>query len=222
MDSTEITKILYDHYKETFLLNKEAQIRRNKNFVILCLLESLSFMMLIDPNEVVPSVLNSINATLNTSIIVSAYIVETFLWIMIAYVMMRYVQDVLYIERQYVYIDQLEKTIRGKVNNTIFSREGNSYKEDYPMVLNCIDVFYKMLSPILFVTINSVRIYKEWRVAELISLTLIVDTVLYISIITIVWMYFFETHPSISKWMRKHIPLASTIADCAKEILKKV
>ena len=46
MDALEV---LYDHYKETFSLSKEAQGRRNKSFVILCVLEALSFFLLIRP-----------------------------------------------------------------------------------------------------------------------------------------------------------------------------
>lgn len=39
--------VLYDHYKETFSLSKESQGRRNKSFVILCVLEAISFLLLI-------------------------------------------------------------------------------------------------------------------------------------------------------------------------------
>lgn len=88
-------------------------------------------------------------------------IIQTLLWLLIAYVMIRYIQDVLYIERQYIYLDSLEKEISNLSSIDIFMREGTNYQKDYPMVLNFIDLFYKMLMPIFFVLINTVRIYKE-------------------------------------------------------------
>lgn len=38
--------VLYDHYKETFKLSKDAQAQRNRCFVILCFLEAISFLMI--------------------------------------------------------------------------------------------------------------------------------------------------------------------------------
>ena len=48
MDALEM---LYDHYKETFSLSKEAQARRNKSFIVLCILEAFSFLLLIRPEK---------------------------------------------------------------------------------------------------------------------------------------------------------------------------
>ena len=48
MDALEM---LYDHYKETFCLSKEAQARRNKSFIVLCILEAFSFLLLIRPEK---------------------------------------------------------------------------------------------------------------------------------------------------------------------------
>ena len=48
MDALEM---LYDHYKETFSLSKEAQAKRNKSFIVLCILEAFSFLLLIRPEK---------------------------------------------------------------------------------------------------------------------------------------------------------------------------
>ena len=144
--------LYYDHYKETYDLSKQAQKRRNKLFVWLCVLEALSFLILIKPNVVL----------------------QTFLWIVIAYTTLQYCQDSLYIERLYPYLGKLEKEISGLSKSKIFEREGAGYLNNYPMVLNFADLFYKMFCPILFVGINSVRIIREW--SGCMSLALIVDT----------------------------------------------
>ena len=108
MDTLEL---LYDHYKETFSLSKAAQERRNKNFVILCILEALSFLLLIRPETASKLILTGINKDMETPLQLSNAIIQTLLWLLIAYVMIRYIQDVLYVERQYVYLDNLESKI---------------------------------------------------------------------------------------------------------------
>ena len=45
-DRQTAINILYDHYKETYQLSRQAQKRRNKSFIILCLLEALSFLLI--------------------------------------------------------------------------------------------------------------------------------------------------------------------------------
>lgn len=46
-------ELLYEHYKDTNSLKNEAQARRNKSFIMLCILEATSFLLLIRPEKVI-------------------------------------------------------------------------------------------------------------------------------------------------------------------------
>lgn len=219
MDAFEI---LYDHYKETFSLSKEAQSRRNKSFVVLCILEAFSFLLLIRPEKAFELILEEINKELDMTLQLSNTIIQTLLWLLIVYVMIRYIQDMLYVERQYIYLDSLEKEISNLGSVNIFAREGANYQKDYPMVLNFIDLFYKMLMPIFFALINVVRIYKEWVLSDKITIAIICDTVLFLSIFIIDWFYFFEIHAKITNFCKRHIPFIDAIAKRLRKILKEV
>lgn len=214
--------VLYDHYKETVSLSKEAQGRRNKSFLVLCILEAFSFLILIRPEKAFELILDGINIELGKSLQISNTIIQTLLWLLIAYVMIRYVQDMLYVERQYIYLDKLEKEISSNMTVNIFTREGDHYLHNYPMVLNFIDLFYKMLMPIFFGVINIVRIYKEWKSVMCISIALISDTVLCAAILIITWFYFFEIHSKITDFCKKHIPFVAKIASGLRKVLKEV
>ena len=214
--------VLYDHYKEPFNLSKEAQSRRNKSFLVLCILEAFSFLVLIRPEKAFELILDGINAELDMTLQVSNTIVQTMLWLLITYVMIRYIQDMLYVERQYVYLNKLEKAISNSMTINIFSREGDNYVHNYPMVLNIIDLFYKMLMPIFFLIINVVRIYEEWLIENDITIALVCDTVLCIVISIIIWFYFFEIHSKITDFCKKHIPFVAEIACGLRKILKEV
>ena len=90
------------------------------------------------------------------------------------------------------------------------------------MVLNIIDLFYKMLMPIFFLIINVVRIYEEWLIENDITIALVCDTVLCIVISIIIWFYFFEIHSKITDFCKKHIPFVAEIACGLRKILKEV
>ena len=214
--------VLYDHYKETFSLSKEAQGRRNKSLLILCILEAFSFLILIRPEKAFELILDGINIELDRSLQISNTIIQTLLWLLIAYVMIRYIQDMLYVERQYIYLDKLEKVISNNMAINIFTREGDHYLHNYPMVLNFIDLFYKMLMPIFFGVINIVRIYKEWKSVKGITIAIIADTVLCVAILIIIWFYFFEIHSKITAFCKKHIPFVDKMACSLRKLLKEV
>lgn len=218
----DVLEMLYDHYKETFSLSKEAQARRNKSFILLCVFEAISFLLLIRPEKAFELILGGINNKLNVTLELSNTIMQTLLWLLIVYVMIRYIQDMLYIERQYTYIDNLEKKIARLSSVDIFAREGKNYQKDYPMVLNFIELFYKMLMPILFALINVVRIYKEWMSIDKVTIAIICDTILFASMFIIDWFYFFEIHSKITGFFKKHIPFLDKIAKVLRKILKEV
>ena len=218
MDALEI---IYDHYKETDELRRNAQGKRDRSFLCVCTLEAFSFFLLIRPKEALSILLDGINSQWETSINLGLGILQTLLWILVLYAMIQYIQSVLYVERSYRYQNKLEKELSQEIRNAI-SREGGSYTENYPMVSNFIDLFYKMLCPILFFVINSVHIYKEWIQTSEVNFRLICNTVLYVALFVILWFYFFEIHAKITDWCKRHIPGIKFIADALRKLLKEV
>lgn len=218
MDKIEL---YYDHYKETYKLSKKAQDRRNKFFVVLCIMEALSFMLLIKPEEMQKVFVAGINTHFETEIFLGNGVIQTLLWILVAYVTVRYCQDVLYVERQYLYLEQLEMKIAQECNASFFGREGEQYLRDYPIVLNLVDLFYKFFCPVLFTGVNIVHIIQEWKNCTW-TLALGCDTAIFGVIFIITWFYFFEIHSKIASWFKRHIPLLNTISVVIKKILKEV
>ena len=218
----EALELLYDHYKETFSLSKEAQNRRNKSFLMLCVLESISFWLLVQPEKVFQLFNEGINTALDVTLSLSNTIIQTLLWIVIAYVLIRYIQDMLYVERQYKYLGDLEKQIAKMNGVNIFKREGDNYLSNYPIVLNLIDLFYKMFMPILFVIINCIRIHLEWMSTSRVHIALICDSVIFSVIFIITWFYFFEIHSKITGFLKEKIPPVDWVAKALRNLLKNV
>lgn len=212
-------EILYDHYKETNQLRLEAQKQRNEFFIICCVLEAFSFLFVVRTVMSMSVFQNIIKESFGIETAIGNNLVQTVLWILIAYFLIRYIQNTLFIERQYGYQDQLEKKLNEASKNNLFSREGEEYLKNYPNSLNLIDVFYKCISPCLLFIINIYRIITECKVF---GWNTFIDLIICISIEVILWAFFFDIHAGISGWCRNHLPGFRWLADKIRAILKKV
>lgn len=216
----ESIEILYDHYKETFNLSKVAQERRNKNFVYLCILEAVAYLWASDPEKMTVALQNY--EVLSGVINLGHEIIQTFLWMMITYVLIRYVQDMIYIERGYDYLDKLEKKISSTIADEMFSREGANYQREYPKILNLIDLFYKMVMPVLFFLVNFMHIIIEWQYSQKNVLSIACDTLICVVIFIITWLYFFWFHSSIAEYWKKKSKIVNKVDKWLSKELKKV
>lgn len=152
-------EILYDHYKDTYELSKKEQKIRNKNYIILCLLEALSFLVLFNAEKAYSVFQYIINIKVENPVELGDSILRPLLWILVLYVSIRYCQNTIYVERQYKYIHKLEEKISFIIKD--FNREGFNYLSNRPFVLKFIHIFYTWISPILFIAINSIRLLME-------------------------------------------------------------
>lgn len=218
----DVIDIYYDHYKETYSISKEAQAHRNKCYILLCVLEALLFLLLINPDFIVHVINKGVRSQFNIALNIGTGIIQTLLWIIIAYVFVRYCQDMMYVEKQYPYLEKLEQRISEELSEDIFSREGIHYSTDYPIVSNLIDLFYKMVSPILFQVINVYYIISEWNTIETTTFKLLIDTLIFGSIFIINWFYFFQIHSKMSDWFKTHIPVIDKISRFLHKIMKEV
>ena len=183
--------LMYDHYKETCASNRKVIEVRNKTFVLLCILQSLSFLFAFNCKKAYELVLQAISAKAGESLIVGQGIVQTLLWILTLYVFIRYIQSNINVERQYGYLSEVEKDlIKCGLN---INREGDYYNSNYPKILKIIDFLYKWAFPILFLIIDIVRIVVEWKYS-LFNVALLIDTVAAITIIYLISNYLYALH----------------------------
>lgn len=131
-------------------------------------------------------------------IVLGSTILQTLLWVLVAYTLIRYVQHNTYIERQYAYIEELESSISKSLEGAKFDRESKNYLNEYPIVLDVIDIFYKWFAPILFITINISRIVIEWKERG-ISLATICDSAICSLIFIVSLFYILAIHPKVYK-----------------------
>lgn len=220
MTDEEKFQQLYDHYKESDELRRKDQENRNKFFLWLCVIEAVSFLFILRPNAISSAFTDGINSRLGTNIVLGLGIIQTLLWVITLYIMIRYVQSTLSVERLYTYQRDLEEKMTDM--GIAIQREGKSYDNEYPMVSNFIDLFYKMLCPVFFFGLNIVRIIKEYEMVNHVTWHFGFDVILCVVLEIITWFYFFQIHSKITNWCKKHILGIGWIAKGLRKILKEV
>ncbi|MDR1884006.1 MAG: hypothetical protein LBR26_14675 [Prevotella sp.] len=189
MDKTEL---LYDHYKETYALHSDMVKKRDAFFVMLCIGITLLFCFLLSPSEVFTSISEMAKDYFSLKLPFQFTIIQSFVWVIILHLFMRYMQTNIYIERQYKYIEKLEMGISQSFQVT-FSRESANYENEYPLVLNAIHIIYVWVFPILSIIIIALKIYFE-KIQNINIIPFIFDSIIAIIIILLNIFYLSFLH----------------------------
>lgn len=185
-------ELFYDHYKETFLLIKDYNKERNKFFLLVVIIVGLQLMLAIVPDSTIPLIVGMVKEVYNIDILNHFIIVQSILWIVLAYFTMRYYQSVVYIERQYNYIHKLEETI-SNLCEVEFDRESKNYLTFYPKMSDAIDFMYKWVFPILYCFAIMVKIYAELQ-TYCFRLAILFDCVIFICCFVLTVLYLIFLH----------------------------
>ena len=116
-----------------------------------------------------------------------------YIWIVIAYISVRYIQAVIYIERQYTYISIIEKEVSEIIEWDYFNRESGFYLGKYPKILDLVHIFYTWIIPILIMLINILKILLE-IISFTTILPLVFDLICCVFCIVIFLLYQFFMH----------------------------
>lgn len=189
MDKIEL---LYDHYKETFLLIQENIKQRNKFFIIVFFTMLLHFLFASSPESIAAIFINIIQAHYEIDISIQNSIIQSALWLVLLYSTMRYYQTTVYIEKQYKYISSIESNIECYSQIT-FNRESGNYLLDYPKMNDFIDILYKWIFPIIYCGIISYKIGNEFFCQKL-SFLLVLDIIIFIFCFTLTTLYLIFLH----------------------------
>lgn len=219
-NSSNILEVYYDHYKDTNELRLAAEKRRNKGFAILCILEAVSFLMTLNCDFICGLLNDVVRSKVEATVQIGSSVLQTMIWILIAYVLVRYTQDQINIERLYKYQTSLEEKIAGLLKENAFGREGKDYLNDYPPVLNLIHLFYNLFCPMLFTTVNIYHLVLEW-VRGNNMFAVLIDTLILIAVLTIILFLFLEMNRTIRNQLLEIKPIRK-IAETIKNKLKEV
>lgn len=189
MDKTEL---LYDHYKETFSIIKETIIQRNRFFVMVFLVMTLQFLFASSPDSVSYLIIGIVQKQYEIDISNQMSIIQSFLWLILLYLTMRYYQATIHIEKQYNCIYSIESDI-SNIEHIKFDRESGNYLSNYPKMSDFVDILYKWMFPLIYCLVICYKIGNELVLLKF-KLQTIIDLILFISCLWLTVLYFIYLH----------------------------
>lgn len=176
----------YDHYKETFSLQRDYLAERNKLTVWLLILLVLVAGFIYDPTMVNEKVNRYVSSNIEGLAFEMKYL-NTGVIFLLLWVMTRYYQVVFQIEKMYNYLSDCETKL-SEDKKYIVNREGAYYLKSYPWFNDVVDFCYVVLLPLAIISIAILKIIKEcswqthFKIVDFIGLGLIIVlSLLYLS-----------------------------------------
>ncbi len=199
---------LCSHYKDTFDIHRASIKQRDMLFYGLFVILAV-FTLQLSSTEIVVGVVNDyVNKAIGTKIDNSADFVSTLLCLLLLGFTTRYYQVALEIERQYEYLDMLEKNLNSYYPETkVFTREGKSYLNQYPLFSSWVWFIYTILFPIFIIFSVIMRCISE--IGEMQSTEMvnqIIDYFCYLVIIISSILYIFRLHKKSIQNIINHTP----------------
>lgn len=170
----------YDHYKDTWSLQQSYLSERNKLTASLLILLVLVAGFMYEPANFPEKVNTYLDSRVKGLSFDMKYLNTGFIFLLL-WVMTRYYQAVIKIERMYHYLKDCETTLSAD-KKYIINREGVYYSKSKAWLISVLNFCYVVLLPVAIIIIAIIKIINEckcgwtknFKVADFIGLGLII------------------------------------------------
>lgn len=153
--------LYYDHYKDTFSLQKEYLAKRDRLTLLLLIAAIILTGLIFDPTEF-NSKLNAIIDANIRELNFDMHFINTGVILVTFWYLLQYYLIVLQIEKMYDYIHTCEKRIADAIPDYPISREGASYLSPSPCLRKVANKFFVYGIPIGFIVLGISKLVNEW------------------------------------------------------------
>lgn len=183
----ESINLIYDHYKETLGFIKDSEKSRNSQFIYLLILITFFLLIVFEPLSTYNIFLKLLETKFGVNIEYSCNVIKILILFLILFVLTKYYQINVYIERQYIYLAKCENKLK-EIDENIFSRECQEYNGQYPKILSATYYFYKFIFPVFLMILMGTNL-----LIEVINFNnkgfIFIDFIIAVIIIVLSWQY---------------------------------
>lgn len=165
-------EVVHQHYRDTFDHIQACLRVRDRLFLCIIALLAISAFQLFSPGEAPGMMAEWIKEKLSLAMAPNVDFLGSVLWFLILGIALRYFQAVVHLERAYAYIHRIESELSPHWDDRIFTREGVNYNSNYPLFSCLMDWMYKLVFPLVFLLVLSVRIYSDCQTSATLTGTL--------------------------------------------------
>jgi hypothetical protein len=188
-------EIYYDHYKNTFEVQKEYIKKRNLYYFISLILLTVVSFQITNPDQTI-QISNELIKQKIGEITISYAFINSLLLLAFLSITMMYFQINLIIERYYKYIQKMEESISEYLTPFKIDREGGAYLNQYPWISTLVHYIYTIVYPIIIIIVSilkwksEINLYKE----NLCNGHFIFDIIIIILIIILTVLYLIKLY----------------------------
>ncbi|MEW8000282.1 MAG: hypothetical protein AB2765_02335 [Candidatus Thiodiazotropha endolucinida] len=193
MDSEKL-QILSGHYTHTFDFLQTHLKKRDRLFAGLLFILAILLFQIYTPSEASNLIAGLIEEKLEIKTKVSLLYIQSIIWFVLLAVVVKYFQSVVFIERQYSYLHSLEASLSSEYQGSAFTREGESYLNDYPAFLNWASFLYTMLFPAILAIVTTAKIVSEYKQYGNVEILFWFNALIYAFIIISLGLYLYGIH----------------------------
>ncbi len=187
-------EILAKHYSHTFDFLQTHLKKRDRLFCGVLLVLIVMFFQLYTPKETSDIITQLVSNKFELKTPINFLYVQSIIWFVLLAITIKYFQLVVFIERQYNYIHSLEIILMKQYEGGAFTREGDSYLNDYPIFLNWASFLYTILFPMILVIVISSKIIREYYDYGLGEVLIWFNGIIFVFIAISVVLYLFVVH----------------------------
>lgn len=155
--------ILYDHYKDTCSIIRDAIKKRDRLMFSVVLVLAFFTFQAIFPTVSDTVVNDFLNFKFGLTLKLNLLIIGNMVWFLLLIFALRYFQVAVFIERQYFYIHSIEERLNKEVGENVITRESKSYLQNYPLFSDWMWILYTIIFPSLLFLISAAKIISEFR-----------------------------------------------------------
>lgn len=189
LDDTRI-QILHEHYRDTFInIRDSIKLRDRLTMLVIFVLALLVFCAFWPADAIIAfsqMTLQKIGAAIN----INAIFLGNIIWFALLAAVIRYLQVVVYIERQYAYIYNLEKELnKNYTGEILFTRESKSYLNKYPAFSNWTCFLYTKIFPFILACVVILKGISEWINYSCNFFPILLNNIMVVSIVISIVLY---------------------------------
>lgn len=183
-------ELLFGHYNDTYACIQAIVKSRDRFFLgTLAILAIMSFQIAL-PTESGNAIVEFARSKLGVESQVSvSFLSSSLIWAGLLFVVIRYFQIVVHLERQYKYIHALEAELSPLYSGIPFTREGKFYQVRYPWFSAMAHRLYNWVFPFALVLAATLKVTSEIRLPNVAPFALWTDIVIYALLIVATTLY---------------------------------
>ena len=190
-EDTKLT-VLNNHYNNTVADMKKTAGSRDRAFVTVFVLLGVMSFILVSPNQSQSLLSQIITTRLGIDATLSLSLMGSLIWAGILFTSIRYFQTVINLEKIYNYSHRLEEELSKNYSGVVFTREGKSYLENYPIYSEWLHLVYRYIFPVLLVILLALKIITEMATKDYPTLPLLIDSLIFIMTVISVILYVYS------------------------------